>query len=354
MCNNYAGLQVWWCRYKKCTVASMTQTPVELPETMHAAVVTEAGGPEKFSWQEVPLPTLQPDQVLVETAAVGLNFIETYERSGLYSVQYPFIPGTEASGIVVARGDSVEDFEIGDGVATASGSQTYAQFFVASAEKVFRVPKHVDLVDAAAIPLQGMTAHYLSRSTYEVQPGDTVFLTAGAGGVGQLLIQMCKHLGATVYTVVSTEAKRDIALDVGADEVFRYENFAERIMDRTDGRGVDVAYDSVGADTFDNSLQSVRTRGMLVLFGAASGPVPPFDLQRLNAAGGLYVTRPGLASYARTGKEVAWRAAEIFQWLQDGVLEFSVNQRFALSNVAAAHRALEARATTGKTVLLPE
>src|SRR5699024_1852881 len=185
----------------------MTQNPVELPETMHAAVVTDAGGPENFEWRETSVPTPRSGQVLIETAATGLNFIETYQRSGLYEVSYPFIPGSEASGTVVAVGRDVTGFSVGDRVATASGSETYAEFFVVSAEKLLPVPDTMDLVESAAIPLQGMTAHYLSRSTYEVSEGDDVFITAGAGGVGQLLIQMCKHLGANVYTAVSTPEK---------------------------------------------------------------------------------------------------------------------------------------------------
>jgi len=336
-----------------CTVASMTQIPVELPEMMHAAVVTQAGGPENFEWREVPLPTLAADQVLVETAAAGLNFIETYQRSGLYDVEYPFIPGSEASGTVVAVGENVDTIAVGDRVATASGSATYAEFFVAPADKLLPVPDTIDLVEAAAIPLQGMTAHYLCRSTYEVSPGDNVFLTAGAGGVGQLLTQMCKHLGANVYTVVSTEEKRNIALQAGADEVFEYDNFGDKLREVTAGVGVDVAYDAVGADTFDTSLESVRVRGMLVLFGAASGPVPPFDLQRLNSGGALFTTRPSLAYYTLTGDEVSWRAGEIFGWLAEGAIKLSVDQRFELADAADAHRALESRATTGKTVLIP-
>lgn len=331
----------------------MTQTPVELPETMHAAVVTQAGGPENFTWREVPVPTPGPGEVLVETAATGLNFIETYQRSGLYEVSYPFIPGTEASGTVIALGEEVTNVAVGDRVATASATETYAEFFVASAEKLLPVPDAIDLVEAAAIPLQGMTAHYLCRSTFEVDQGHQVFLTAGAGGVGQLLTQMCKHLGAKVYTVASTDTKRQIALDAGADAVFEYENFGPKLHEITGGDGVDVAYDGVGADTFDTSLNSVRVRGLLALFGGASGPVPPFDLQRLNAAGSLFVTRPSLAFYTMTGDEVAWRAGEIFGWLAQGALKLSVDARFDLKDAADAHRALESRATTGKTVLIP-
>ena len=331
----------------------MTQTPVELPEMMQAAVVTEAGGPENFQWREVPVPLPSANQVLIETAATGLNFIETYQRSGLYDVPYPFIPGSEASGTVVAVGDQVGNVTVGDRVATASGAETYAQFFVAPADKLLPVPDTLDLVEAAAVPLQGMTAHYLCRSTYEVSAGDNVFLTAGAGGVGQLLTQMCKHLGANVYTVVSTDEKRKIAEAAGADGVFSYDDFGDKLHDVTNGVGVDVAYDAVGVDTFDTSLASVRVRGMIVLFGAASGPVPPFDLQRLNAEGALFTTRPSLAHYTRTGDEVAWRAQEIFGWLSEGALQLSVDQRFDLADAAEAHRALEARKTTGKTVLVP-
>lgn len=331
----------------------MTQIPSEIPETMRAAVVTAAGGPENFAWREVPVPTPASNQVLVETAATGLNFIETYQRSGLYEVEYPFIPGSEASGTVVAVGDDVENVAVGDRVATASGTATYAEFFVAPADKLLPVPDSIDLVEAAAIPLQGMTAHYLCRSTFEVTAGDAVFLTAGAGGVGQLLIQMGKHLGAKVYTAVSTDKKREIALTAGADDVFSYDGFGQQLQEVTGGRGVDVVYDGVGADTFDTSLESVRPRGLMVLFGAASGPVPPFDLQRLNAAGSLFITRPSLAFHTLTADEVAWRAGEIFGWLAEGVLTLSVDQRFDLADAAEAHRALESRATTGKTVLIP-
>src|SRR5699024_4011691 len=331
----------------------MTQTPVEIPETMHAAVVTEAGGPEKFTWRKTQVPTPRSGQVLVETAATGLNFIETYQRSGLYDVEYPFIPGSEASGTVVALGNDVDSVAVGDRVATASASATYAEFFVTPANKLLPVPDSIDLIEAAAIPLQGMTAHYLCRSTFEVSEGHNVFLTAGAGGVGQLLTQMCKHLGANVYTVVSTEQKRTLALEAGADEVFDYEIFGTKLQEVTNGVGVDVAFDAVGADTFDTTLSSVRVRGMAVLFGAASGPVPPLDLQRLNAEGALFTTRPSLAHYTRTGEEIAWRAGEIFGWLSEGVLKLSVDQRFDLSDAANAHRALESRATTGKTVLVP-
>lgn len=331
----------------------MTQTPVELPETMHAAFVTDAGGPENFEWRETSVPTPRSGQVLIETAATGLNFIETYQRSGLYDVEYPFIPGSEASGTVVALGDGVENIAVGDRVATASATATYAEFFVAPANKLLPVPTSIDLVEAAAIPLQGMTAHYLCRSTFEVSEGHNVFLTAGAGGVGQLLTQMCKHLGANVYTVVSTDAKRKIALEAGADDVFDYDSFGDKLQEVTEGVGVDVAFDAVGADTFDTSLSSVRVRGMAVLFGAASGPVPPLDLQRLNAEGALFTTRPSLAHYTRTADEISWRAGEIFGWLAEGALKLSVDQRFDLSTAAEAHRALESRATTGKTVLIP-
>lgn len=331
----------------------MTQTPIEIPEIMRAATVIEAGGPEKFHWTEVPVPTPAANEVLVETAATGLNFIETYQRSGLYEVQYPFIPGSEAAGTVVAVGDDVENVAVGDRVATASGAETYAEFFVAPADKLLPVPDTIDLVEAAAIPLQGMTAHYLCRSTFQVEPGHNVFLTAGAGGVGQLLIQMCKRLGAHVYTAVSTDEKRDIALAAGADGVFSYDNFGDKLQEVTHGVGVDVAYDGVGVDTFDTSLASVRTRGMIVLFGAASGPVPPLDLQRLNSGGSLFTTRPSLAYYTLTADEVSWRAGEIFGWLAEGALKLSVNQRVDLADAAEAHRSLESRATTGKTVLIP-
>lgn len=326
---------------------------LQIPEQHFAAVVTAAGGPEKFEWKHMPVPTPGPGEVLIQSAAAGLNFIETYQRSGVYDVEYPFIPGTEGSGTVVTLGDGVTDISIGDRVATAGAKQTYGQFFVAPADQLLAVPEDMDLASAAALPLQGMTAHYLCRSTYEAQSGDTALVHAGAGGVGLLLTQLLTHLGVTVYATASTDEKKQLSREAGAVEVFDYSDFKDKVLEATNGEGVNVAYDSVGKDTFDDSLDSVRVRGTLVLFGGASGQVPPFDLQRLNSAGSIYVNRPSLVWYTRTAEETQWRAAELFEGIREGWLNLRVGQQFELKDAAQAHTALESRATTGKTLLLP-
>ncbi|AXR73750.1 MULTISPECIES: quinone oxidoreductase family protein [Auritidibacter] len=323
----------------------------EIPTTHHAAIVSDAGGVENFSWSETSVPAPGPEEVLITTAAVGLNFIETYQRSGVYSVDYPFIPGTEGAGTVVALGEDVTDVALGQRVATAAGRGTYAEHFVAPASQLLPVPDAMDLVTAAALPLQGLTAHYLARSTFPVAPGDAVLIHAGAGGVGLLLTQLCVHWGATVYTTASTDAKRQLSRQAGAEHCFDYENFAEEIAEVTGGRGVDVVYDGVGASTFDGSLEALKVRGMMVLFGGASGQVPPFDLQRLNSAGGLYITRPALSHYTATAEETASRARELFDGLEQGWLTLRIDQTVPLSEVGGAHTALESRQTTGKTVL---
>ncbi|NJC21994.1 NADPH2:quinone reductase [Arthrobacter pigmenti] len=318
-----------------------------------AIVARSAGGPDVLEPAEVDKPSPAGSQLLVKVAAVGVNFIETYQRSGVYPVDYPFVPGAEAAGEVVEIGPDVRDFSTGDRVAFAEGSATYAEFTLIDEAKALPVPNGVDLETAAALPLQGMTAHYLINSTFHVQAGQTVLTHAGAGGTGLLLTQLLKSKGARVITTVSTDEKENLAREAGADVVLRYEDFPGRVRDLTDGEGVHAVFDGVGRDTFDGSLESLRVRGTLVLFGAASGPVPDFNLQRLNGAGSLYVTRPSLGFYLRTADERRWRSGDIFSAVADGNLLARIGQRYPLEDAARAHQDLQARNTTGKVLLIP-
>ncbi|MGN6403352.1 quinone oxidoreductase family protein [Sinomonas sp.] len=320
---------------------------------INAIVAREAGGPEVLSLTEVEKPQVGPGQLLVKVAATGVNFIETYQRRGIYNVPFPFTPGEEASGTVEEVGGGVEGFAVGDRVATAEGRRAYSEYMVVDAEKALPVPEGLDLETAAALPLQGMTAHYLINSSFRVEPGQTVLLHAGAGGVGLLLIQLLKAKGARVITTVSTDEKAALAEGAGADHVIRYSGFSEQVRDLTNGAGVDVAYDGVGRDTFDGSLACLRVRGYLVLFGAASGPVPPVDPQRLNAGGSLFLTRPTLKHHLLNPQERLWRSSEIFSAAAEGSLAVRIGATFPLADAADAHRALEGRATTGKVLLVP-
>ncbi|KAA0973296.1 quinone oxidoreductase [Paeniglutamicibacter gangotriensis] len=319
----------------------------------HTIIARQAGGPEVFD--EVPLetPVPGPGQLLVKVAAAGVNFIETYQRAGVYKVQYPFTPGSECAGTVEAIGQGVTEFAVGDRVATTEGSQTYATHTLVDAQKALPVPESVSLETAGAIPLQGITAHYLVNSSYNVKPGDTVLTYAGAGGVGLLLIQLLKLRGATVITTTSTPEKAELARTAGADHVLGYDDVPERVREITGGRGVDVVYDGIGKDTFDGSLDALKIRGTLVLFGGASGQVPPFDLQQLNAHGSLTVTRPKVADFLLDAEERRWRSGEIFGLVAQGKLEVRIGARFPLAEAGAAHTALESRATTGKVILVP-
>jgi NADPH2:quinone reductase len=289
----------------------------------------------------------------VQTAATGVNFIETYQRSGLYSVPFPFTPGGEGAGRVLAVGDGVEGFAEGDLIATAEAAATYAERFVVQAERAVKVPDTIGADTAAALPLQGLTAHYLATSAARPEPGDTVLVHAGAGGVGLLLTQLLVARGVRVLTTASTPEKHELSRAAGAAEVLDYDGFADLARELTDGEGVAVVYDGVGKNTFDDSLRALRVRGELVLFGGASGPVPPFDLQRLNAGGSLSVTRPSLGHFLRTPEERAWRYGELFAAIEAGTLDVRIGARFPLAEAAAAHTALEGRETTGKVVLLP-
>ena len=321
---------------------------------MRAIVVNEIGGPEVLELREVEHPRPAPGELLVETAAIGVNFIEIYRRSGVYKMSTPFIPGAEAAGTVLEVGEGVTGFAPGDRVATAGATAgTYAERFVVPAAQAAHVPGGVDLETAAALPLQGCTAHYLATSAAHPQPGDTVLVHAGAGGVGLLLTQLLAARGVRVLTTASSEAKRQLSLDAGAEQSFGYAGFGGLARELTDGEGVAVVYDGVGRDTFDESLGALRVRGEMVLFGGASGQVPPFDLQRLNAGGSLSITRPSLGHFMRTPEEREWRYRELFDALSSGALTTRIGERFALADAADSHRALAGRGTTGKLILVP-
>lgn len=320
---------------------------------MKAIQVAAAGGPEVLEYVDVADPVPGPGQVLIQTTGTGVNFIETYERSGVYKISYPAIVGTEGAGRVAALGEGVTHLQVGDRVATAQGASTYAEYFVAEAGRVVVVPENVSDTVAAALPLQGMTVHYLTNSSYAVKPGDVALTYAGAGGVGLLLTQMLKLKGATVITTASTPEKRELAKGAGADFVLEYSDIPDKVREITNGRGVDVVYDGVGKDTFDNSLASLRKRGMLVLFGGASGQVPPVNLQRFNAAGSVFFTRPTLKDYLLDAEEVAWRGNELFSLVAEGKLDVRIGGEYPLSDAKKAHEDLESRGTTGKLVLVP-
>jgi len=319
---------------------------------MRSIVALQAGGPDELTVHEVPVPEPAAGELLVEAAAIGVNFIETYQRSGVYPVSFPFTPGAEASGTVVAVGEGVSGFAPGDRVATSEARSSYAERFLVEAERAVRVPDAVDIETAGALPLQGLTAHYLATSAARVQAGDTVLVHAGAGGVGLLLTQLLVARGVRVLTTASTEEKRALSREAGVAEACGYEGFAERVRELTDGEGAAVVFDGVGRDTFDGSLSALRVRGQMVLFGGASGQVPPFDLQRLNAGGSLSITRPGLPHFLRTPDERAWRYRELFEAIATGSLKVRIGARFALADAAGAHRALEGRGTTGKVILI--
>lgn len=309
------------------------------------------GGPGELVVRDAAAPVAGPGRALVRTHTVGVNFIETYQRSGVYPVALPFIPGEEASGVVEAVGDGVDSLAVGDRVTTAEGRSTYAEFFVAPAETLVRVPDGLPLDVAGALPLQGVTAHYLSTSVSSPRPGDTVIVHAGAGGVGLLLTQLLTARGVRVFTTVSTPEKAELSRAAGAAEVFSYDDFRERSRELTGGDGVSVVYDGVGRTTFDDSLASLRVRGTMVLFGGSSGQVPPFDLQRLNSLGSLTVTRPSIRHFLLTPEERAWRYGELFEAVLSGTLDIRIGARFPLAEAAAAHAALEGRGTTGKVIL---
>lgn len=323
---------------------------------MRAVQACESGGPGVLEWTELGDPSPGPGELLVRVHAAGVNFIDTYRRSGVYPMRFPHVPGVEGSGIVLAAPEGTR-FAAGDRVAWFSAPGSYAELAVVPAAEALLVPGDVDLDVAAALPLQGLTAHYLVRSTYPVENGTTILLTAGAGGVGQLVIQLAKERGATVITTVGSAAKAELAHAAGADHVLVTDGMelAEDLPAAVRAivpQGVDVSYDGVGRDTFDATLACVRPRGLQVLFGGASGQVPPFDLQRLNALGSLYVTRPSLGHHVATRDELDWRAGELFEMVRGGTLAVRIGLRTPLERAREAHEALEGRSTTGKVLLL--
>jgi NADPH2:quinone reductase len=291
-------------------------------------------------------------EILVDLAVAGVNFIDIYYRTGLYPADLPFTNGVEGAGVVSAVGPGVTGFAEGDRVAWTMTLGSYAEQVVVPTSAAVKVPDNVDLADAAAALLQGMTAHYLLHSVYAVQPGDAVLIHAAAGGTGGILTQWAKHLGATVYATTSPE-KRQEALELGATEVFDYDNFVDQVREATGGEGVAAVYDGVGKTTFDGSLQSLRRRGTLALFGASSGPVDPVDPQRLNAAGSVFLTRPMLKHFIATREELDQRAADLFEVIAAGQVRVRIGGRYPLADAAKAHADLAARKTTGKLLLEP-
>lgn len=324
----------------------------QVPETMTVVEAREAGGSDVLRTAERPVPSPGPGEALLRVAAAGVNYIETYQRSGAYPMDFPAVLGSEAAGTVVALGEGVVDVRLGDRVTTASAVGSYAEYCLAPADHLIPVPESLSLATACAASLQGLTAHYLMTSVYPVREGDEVLIHAGAGGVGQIAIQMLKRRGARVFTTASTPQKRELALRAGADEAFGYEGFADRVREATGGRGVAAVFDGVGRTTFEESLASLAPRGTMALFGAASGPVPPFDPQELNRRGSLVLTRPSLAHFLVSAEERAWRAADVFGPLADGDLAVSVTE-YPLAQAAEAQDALTSRSTTGKIVLTP-
>jgi len=315
--------------------------------------VTEHGGPEVLAPVDVPTPTAGEGQVLVDVAAAGVNYIDTYQRTGAYPIDTPFLLGMEGAGTVRAVGPGVDGISVGVRVAWKEGLGSYAESVAIEASEAVPVPDGVADELAAAAILQGITAHYLATSTYPVQAGDWVVVHAAAGGVGQLLTQIVKLRGGHVLATTSTPAKADLAAAAGADQVVAYDEMLQAARQLTNGTGVAAVYDGVGKATFDDSLAALRIRGTMVLFGAASGPVPAFDPQRLNRGGGLYLTRPTIAHYTRDRAELTARTDEIFGWVADGSLRVEIGHRYPLAEAAQAHRDLEGRKTTAKVLLSP-
>lgn len=321
---------------------------------MHAIQITETGGPDVLTPTDLPEPVPGPGEVLVDVAAAGVNYIDTYQRQGIYPLPLPFVAGLEGAGRVAALGDGVTGLAVGDRVAWFETQGSYAERVVMPATRTVPVPDGVSDEVAAAVLLQGMTAVVLCDQTYPVRHGDDVLVHAAAGGVGLLLTQLVTALGGRVIATVSTDEKEELARGAGAAEVLRYgDDLAEQVRALTGGVGVAVAYDGVGATTFDASLASLRRRGMLVLFGAASGPVPPVDPQRLNRGGSLYLTRPTLFHYITDRTELLATAGAVFDAVLDGSLQVRIGHRYPLADARQAHEDLQGRRTTGKLVLMP-
>ena len=322
---------------------------------MKAIRVHAPGGPEALRLEDVPDPQPGPGEIVVRLEAIGVNFIEIYQRTGAYPMQYSYTPGREGAGTVSAVGSGVTDFQVGDRVASEQFIGAYAELTTAKADKVVRLPDAVDPRVGAAVMLQGLTAHYLTTSTYPLEPGKRCLVHAAAGGAGLLVCQIAKHCGAWIVGTTSTEDKARLAREAGADEIILYtqQDFVAEVKRLTNGRGVQVVYDSVGKTTFDGSLDCLVLRGMLVLFGQASGAVPPIDPQVLNRKGSLFLTRPNLAHYLATPEELASRAADLLGWIAEGWLNVHIDRTVPLADAGEAHRVLEARQTIGKLLLAP-
>ena len=322
---------------------------------MKAIRVQAHGGQDVLKYQDVPDPEPQAGQALVKLHAIGVNFIDIYHRTGLYKLPLPFTPGMEGAGIVEAIGANVTEVQPGDRVAYAMAIGAYAERAVVPSWQLVKLSADVDFSSAAAAMLQGMTAHYLTHSTYSIQPGDTILLHAAAGGAGLLIAQMAKNRGARVIGTVSTEEKARLARTAGVDEVILYTqtDFESEVKRLTEGKGLPVVYDSVGKTTYEKSLNCLRPRGMLVLFGQSSGPVPPLDPGILAAKGSLYLTRPTLGHYSATREELLSRAGDVLDWVAKGQLKLRIEKTVTLSAAADAHRELESRRTTGKLLLIP-
>ena len=322
---------------------------------MKAIQVSQTGGSEVLELVDLSFPKPKPNEVVIQIKAAGVNFIDVYFREGRYPAPLPFIIGQEASGIVTEIGESVSSISVGDRVAYTSALGSYAEFAAVPVDRIVGIPDQIDFNQAAAAMLQGMTAHYLCRSTYPIKPGETALVHAAAGGVGLLLVQMCKLFGARVIGTVGSEEKAALARDAGADEVINYttHDFETETKRLTNGRGVDVVYDGVGKTTFAKDLKVLRPRGYLVVFGGASGAVPPFDLMELTKHGSLFVTRPSLQHYVTTREEQEQRSNDVLQMIVRGDLKLRIHKTYPLAEAQQAHRDLEGRRTTGKILLIP-
>src|ERR1700691_6097199 len=322
---------------------------------MKAIRIKETGGPETMELVDLPLPVPAAGQALVKIAASGVNFIDVYFRTGLYKADLPATLGSEGAGTVESVGAGVTDVRPGDRVAYAMARGSYAEYAVVPAAQLVKIPAGVDFRTAAAAMLQGMTAHYLTHSTFPLKAGDACLVHAAAGGAGLLLVQMAHRIGARVFGTASPEAKAQLAKQAGADEIvfYTHQDFEAEVKRLTGGRGVDVVYDSVGATTFDKSLNCLHPRGMMALFGASSGPVPAFEPSLLNSKGSLFLTRPTLWHYIATRAELEWRAGDVLGWVAKGELKIRTEYTYPLANAAQAHIDLEERTTTGKILLVP-
>ena len=322
---------------------------------MKAIKITNFGDSSVLKYTDVDTPKPSNNEIIIKQEAIGVNFIDIYQRSGVYQVDLPFIPGEEGAGIVTQIGKNVSRFKVGDKVAYSMNSGSYAEYAVVSEEIAVSIPDKIDFPIAASVLLQGMTAHYLVYSTFKLKPEDSCLIHAGAGGVGLLLIQKAKNIGARFIATVSNEEKKQLAINAGADEVIIYtkQNFTEEVKKITSNKGVSVVYDSVGKTTFEDSLDCLKPRGYMVLYGQSSGAVPPVDPQILNRKGSLFLTRPTMTNYILDNDELKWRSNDIFQWMSEGKLNIRIGLSLPLQQAAQAQDALGSRKTTGKVILIP-